>query len=313
MRVTLIDNPGAGQGGDTPDGQALARIIRAAGHELTAISSDDPAWIEVLQRPADVVAVHGGDGTIGRVARRMAGRGVPLAALAGGTANNIATTLGTDALPLDEQIGAWEDARRIPFDTCTARGPFGERVLIEGIGTGLFAWAMQADDAKAQAPANAPAARVAQALSMLIERVAAHPPTRVQARLDGNDLSGDYVVFEAMNTQFIGPHLFLAPEGHPGDGLLDVVMVTDDARAEFREHLSSWKRGALHPPPTSWPTHRGRHLELRWTGYPLHLDDESWPDAGAPQPRTAQRIELTVEPGTLEFLVPADHPHPPVR
>jgi diacylglycerol kinase (ATP) len=313
MRVTLIHNPGAGQGGDAPDAQALARTIRAAGHEVTAISSHDPAWSSVLERPADLVAVHGGDGTIGRVARHMAGRGVPLAALAGGTANNIATTLGTDALPLKEQIDAWTGGRRIAFDTCAAHGPFGTRVLIEGFGTGLFAWAMHAEDARQAAPAAAPASRVAHGLSMLIERVAAHPPTRVQARLDGNDLSGDYVVFEAMNTQFIGPHLFLAPEAHPGDGLLDVVVVTDDARAQFREHLASWKRGALRPPPSSWPTHRGRHLELHWTGYPLHLDDESWPQTGAPPPQSAQRIEIEVQPGTLEFLVPADHPNPPVR
>lgn len=267
-------------------------------------------WARALERPTDLVAVHGGDGTIGRVAKRMIGRGIPLAALAGGTANNIAMTLGTEALPLEEQVRGWNGARRIAFDACRARGPFGTRYLLEGLGFGLFAWAMRTADAEPKQAVDAPQARVAHALAMLGERVAAHPPTRVQATLDGNDLTGDYVVLEAMNTQFIGPNLFLAPDAHPGDGLLDVVTVTDDARTSFREQLESWKRGALQP--LAWPSRRGRHLQLHWTGSPLHLDDEAWPEPGYPDPEEAQVIDVEVERAALEFLVPADHAHPPL-
>jgi hypothetical protein len=132
----------------------------------------------------------------------------------------------------------------------------------------------------------------------------------VQATLDGNDVSGDYVVLEAMNTQFIGPNLFLAPGAHPGDGLLDLVTVSGDARDAFRGQLASWKRGALSPHP--WPSRQGRHLVLRWTGYPLHLDDEAWPEDDRSDPGAALRIDVTVERAALEFLVPADHPHPPL-
>jgi diacylglycerol kinase family enzyme len=310
MYVTLIHNPGAGEGGDQAGPDAVERAIRAAGHRVRRVSAEDADWARALEGSVELIAVHGGDGTIGRVAKRMIGRGIPLAALAGGTANNIALTLGTESLALEEQVAGWAGGRRIPFDACVARGPFGTRHLLEGLGTGLFAWAMRTADAEGKDKQAEPRARVAHALAMLAERLAAHPPTRVQASLDGNDLTGDYLVFEAMNTQFIGPNLFLAPDGHPGDGLLDVVTVTEDCRAEFREHLASWKRGALRP--HAWPTRRGRHLQLRWTGYPLHLDDESWPAEGAAAPADAQLVELEVEPGALEFLVPADHDHPPL-
>jgi len=309
MRVTLIHNPGAGEGGDGAGVEAIEHAIRAAGHRLDVASCADAGWTAALDRPVDLVAVHGGDGTIGRVARRMIGRRVPLAVLAGGTANNIAMTLGTDELPVEAQVSAWAGGRRIAFDACVARGPFGTRHLLEGLGLGLFAWAMRTADAETT-EADEPRARVAHAVAMLVEQVVAHAPTRVQATLDGNDLSGDYVVMEAMNTQFIGPNLFLAPGGHPGDGLLDVVTVTDDDRTEFRDALASWKRGALQP--HAWPSRRGRHLQLRWTGFPVHLDDESWPEEGRPDPQSAQVIDVTVQRAALEFLVPSDHAHPPV-
>ena len=310
MRVTLIHNPGAGEGGRGDAAGEVAQAIRAAGHAVAVTSCAQQGWEDELAQPADLVAVHGGDGTIGRVAKRMIGRGVPLAALAGGTANNIAMTLGTEALAVAEQARGWEAARRIPFDACLARGPFGTRCLLEGLGAGLFTWAMGAADAEPERRDSDPPARVAHALGMLVERVSSHAPTRVQATLDGNDISGDYVVFEVMNTQFIGPNLFLAPDGHPGDGLMDIVTVADDARAAFREQLASWKRGALQP--HGWPARRGRHLALRWTGYPLHLDDEAWPADGRSAPATPQSIELTIQRSAIEFLVPADHPHPPV-
>src|SRR4051812_14757978 len=90
MRVTLIYNPGAGDD-DQPGAGDLERLVRAAGHEIACVSSKDAGWEAALDRPADVIAVAGGDGTVGRVARRLAGRNVPLTMLPMGTANNIAT------------------------------------------------------------------------------------------------------------------------------------------------------------------------------------------------------------------------------
>jgi diacylglycerol kinase (ATP) len=309
MQVTLIHNPGAGKGGDVDSPASIEASIRAAGHDVHAQSADAPDWADALDRPAELVAVLGGDGTVGRVARRMIGRRVPIAALAAGTANNIAMTLGTEHMELRRQIAGWSGGRRLPFDVCVARGPWGTEHLLEGLGCGLFTWGMRnVDDAPGPEPAT-PGERIARVLAMLDEQVGAHPPTRIDATLDGNDVSGDYVLLEAMNTRFVGPNLFLAPDGHPADGLLDVITVREDERDAFREHLASWKRGALRPP--DWPARRGRHLTLQWTGFPLHLDDRLWPDAQVPR-GDGGTIELEVEQGALEFLVPQDTEHPPV-
>ena len=308
MKVTLVHNPGAGAGGSEPTD--LARLIRDAGHELVVQSCRDPGWAEVLDTPCDLVAILGGDGTISSVAKRMVGRGIPLAALAAGTANNIALTLGTVDVPIDAQVNGWSTGRRLPFDVCVARGPWGAEHLIEGIGCGLFAWGMREADANGERREQPPEARLARVLAMLHERVGAQPTTRIEARLDGDDISGDYVLLEAMNTMFVGPNLFLAAGGHPGDGMLDIVTVDDAARDSFRAQLASWRRGALQAP--AWPVRQGRHLSMRWTGFPLHLDDRLWPEAPVDASDDLLLIDLTVEQAALEFLVPEDTDHPPV-
>ena len=47
----------------------------------------------------DAVIVAGGDGTVGKVAKRLAGTDVPLVVLPTGTANNIARSLGIGVDP----------------------------------------------------------------------------------------------------------------------------------------------------------------------------------------------------------------------
>ncbi len=58
-------------------------------------------------------------------------------------------------------------------------------------------------------------------------RLEACPAIQLKMALDGRDLTGDYVLLEAMNIRSIGPNLRLAPDADPGDGLLDIVLVSD--------------------------------------------------------------------------------------
>ncbi len=301
MRITLIHNPGAGSG--SSDGGEIERAIRAAGHDVLVASSDAHDWSAALSQRADLVAVSGGDGTIGRVARRMIGRGVPLAVLAGGTANNIALTLGVEDLTLQQQIARWPNAKRFPFDVAMADGPWGCEALIEGLGCGILAWSIrQSKTMMDESSDAAPEERLAKSLQILKERVGAFPTTHVRASLDGRDISGDYVLFEAMNTQLVGPNLYLAPDGHAGDGMLDVVFAVDGDRARLRDHLASWQRGALHE-SSPLDSARGRVLTMQWTGFDLHLDDRLWPEASRERFADAA-VAARVEQHAVEFLVP---------
>src|SRR6185503_11478949 len=118
---------------------ALCRLLEEHGHEVRYQCSKEDGWKRALKKQADLVAVAGGDGTVGRVTRRMVGRGVPVALLPSGTANNIARTLGLLERPFEELVRGWDSARRAKLDMGVAKGPWGERYFIEGLGAGIFA------------------------------------------------------------------------------------------------------------------------------------------------------------------------------
>jgi len=62
---------------------------------------------EGAEEPGDIVAVAGGDGPVGKVARRLIGSPTPIAILPLGTANNIANTLDVTGKSLKELIRSW--------------------------------------------------------------------------------------------------------------------------------------------------------------------------------------------------------------
>ncbi len=301
VRVTLLHNEDAGDG-EQPDGKALRDLIRAAGHEVLYQPCGDEHWAAALDQPADIVAVAGGDGTVGRVAKRMIGRDTPIAPLPFGTANNISKTLGLTGLTVEAIVRGWDRARRITFDAGVAKGPWGSRYFVEGAGVGLFARTIPvADEDRTLKSLDDAEAKVAYALMMLRERLAHIKPHALRLKLDGTDVSGDYVLFEAMNMEFIGPNLYLAPGVRAADGLLDVVLVTAAEREKLNALLETWQDGELEHPRLT--RRRAALIELEWDGFEAHFDDEAWPPEGEKPPALAH-IELSVERNALAFLAP---------
>ena len=302
MKVTLIHNADAGDD-DSPTLGQLEALIKEAGHSVRSQSVKKDGWTKVLKKRTDLVAVAGGDGTVGKVARRMVGKEIPLAVLPMGTANNIAKSLGIADRKPTELIAGWSNADRADFDAGMASGPWGERHFIEGVGMGLFTQAMPWIGRNKSINQQSGDVRIAYALQLMREHLNGSVPLQLHATLDGEDISGAYLLFEAMNTRYVGPNLFLAPDVEHGEGLLHVVCVTDKDRETLRTHLTGWQNG------TMWPAdlgvYTGKRLEIEWTGYPVHLDDKSWPDEDDTPPDPPMPIEITIERAALEFLVPA--------
>jgi diacylglycerol kinase (ATP) len=300
MRVTLIHNPGAGDEGQS-DERSLRALIAAAGHEVQSHSTEDD-WSGALDRDADLVAVAGGDGTVGRVARRLIGRGVPIAVLSMGTANNIARSLGIHDIDNATLIRGWSKARRVREDAAEARGPWGTRSLVEGLGIGLFAWTMpQAEDSKKLSELETAEEAVSHVLKMLRKRLNDYKPREITATLDGKDISGQYLMFEAMLQQYIGPNLHLAPDARPDDELLHVVTIAEAQSERVAQYLSNWEDGKK--PFVNLPTHSGRHLKIASGQHEVHLDDRLWPDPDTDEPQPGE-IDVKVVPGAIEFLLP---------
>lgn len=307
MRITLIHNPGAGR--QARDGKArLLKLLEDEGHEVRYQSADDEDWEDALGDEADLVAVAGGDGTVGRVATRMLERGIPVAPLPSGTANNISRSLGLIERPFEELVRAWPKARRVKLDVAVAEGPWGRRSLVEGLGAGLFA-RLLAGPSPTRKPVK-PKKKVDNALQRLKVRAQRMKPIELKAALDGKDISGAYLLLEAVSIPYVGSNLFLAPDSMPGDGQLDVVLVGEGERERLVHYLDTWqenrKRLAV------LPSHKGEHLTLEWTGFEIHLDDKLWPDEDPKKPKSPAekqakppaRIEVWLE-GAVEFLAPS--------
>lgn len=302
MRITVIHNPGAGS--RNAEGDKLRQLLEDAGHHVRIQSADEPEWKDALSSPADLVAVAGGDGTVARVAKAMVGRGVPLAPLPAGTANNISRTLGLLERPWEELIRAWPEARRVKLDVGVARGPWGERYFVEGVGAGVFACLLSSpSSARRRVQRKPPDERVAGALHLLEQQAQARSPVEIAMTLDGKDLSGRYLLVEAINIPYIGPNLFLAPDSQPGDGTLDLVLATEAERERLKSYLASWQNNRERL--SVLPSHRGKHLRIQWGGYELHIDDELWPEEGAGSAApAAAAIDCAITGKTVEFLAP---------
>jgi diacylglycerol kinase (ATP) len=306
MRLALIHNKGAGDPDEHSKDRLLA-LIRDAGHDVTYFAAKKKKeWREALARPWDLVVVAGGDGTVGRVARRLAGCGSPGAVLPLGTANNIARALGVADTPLETLVAEWGSGERRYLDLGVARGPWGEMRFVEGVGAGLLArmmsWLETVDNAPLEHLDDADD-RVASVVRMLRARLDQCRPAAYTVRLDGRDCSGEYVLVEAMNIPTVGPNLRLAPDADPTDGLLDVVLLSEADRAAFREHLRAFFPG--HNGAPALTVHRARRVELAWDGFDVHVDDEPWPEEDSKRPKRPATIVLTLESCAVEFLVPS--------
>lgn len=297
MRVTLIHNPDAGKQG-RGHAEKLVALLEDAGHKVRYKSSKDDGLKQTLKKPADLVVVAGGDGTVAKVTRRMVGRGVPIALLPSGTANNIARTLGQVERPFEELVRGWDNARRLRLDVGIARGPWGERYFVEGVGAGIFAGILAKPDKKVKKQSKRP---VEGGLRRLRDVAADSEPLEVAARLDGKDISGRYLMLEALNLRYVGPNLHLAHDSKPGDGEFDVVMVTEAERPRLLHYLEHWQENRERL--AVLPSLRGRRLEIEWTGFELHIDDKLQPKEDAKPKEMAGLVEVRIDGTSVEFLV----------
>jgi len=303
MRVALIHNPEAG-GDDHPLAEELIRLIRDAGHSVVYQSTTVNGWEQVLQEDSDLVAVAGGDGIVSQVARRMIGDARPIAVLPVGTANNIANALTLRQRALDEWIRGWNDAGHQRFDAGVATGPWGTRTFIEALGVGLFADTMCCLDATNNidiAHLNGAAEKLIAVLKIMRTRLAKSPAHPLHLVVDGDDLSGDYILVEVMNIRSVGPNLDLAPDADPRDGWFDVIVVAEDDTQRLHEYLSKHIDGETNLPALM--TRRCQHVRIEGAALRIHIDDGLWPAEHSPP--AAAIVDVQMAAGSLAMLMPA--------
>lgn len=295
-KTTLLHNPTAGDNDFSK--KELVKLIQKEGFECAYASVKEEGW-DTFDNDTDFLTVAGGDGTVRRAAkalmkRKRLDKQYPLALLPHGTANNIATALQIDGHPKDI-IPHWHKYRLQPFDIGRVHGVGEDLFFLEAFGYGIFPRLMKVmskieGDIGDTAEEKLKAARAV--LLDIVQTYEARPCTIVA---DGVEHSGNYIMVEIMNIRSIGPNLVLAPDADPGDGLLDVVMVSEASRNKFESFLLS--RINNEDKEFSFSTIRARKVKVFWDGKDAHADDERL--------KIEKPVEVEVEilPDMLQFML----------
>lgn len=304
MRVTLLHNPTAGE--QDHAAEQLVDLLRSEGYE-----PEYHALKQAIQDPGcldsgEFVIVAGGDGSIRKVATLLVGRGRAIAPLPLGTANNISRSLGIEGTAR-EIIQSWRPQHRRKIDVGAIKGLGEERRFLEGLGAGLFSRAITLLEQVDEWTGDSFSSRKDKLLrdeAVLYAVAATMAPVPIRVSLDGRQLSGDFLVVEVMNIRGVGPRVELAPNADPSDGHLDVVVVTTDERAQLEEHLKHHLcRGSGAP---GLRVHAVRSMRMEFSSADLRIDDgvSTFPDKTKCDNGRACVIDVALEPGALEFIVP---------
>ena len=302
-----MHNPNAGAG--KHDREKLLKALRRAGHNTRYQSTKAKGWKKALKKRTDLVLTAGGDGATGKVAAQLVDTGLPLAILPLGTANNLARTLGFLDSP-KKIIAKLDRGKKRAFDVGVAHGPWGKRPFFESAGAGLLAEYVREADEADQKRKNKRAKKLSndheltRHLIRLRRKLHDYPAQKWKMKLDGKDISGHYILWEAMNIRSVGPALYLAPWATTKDGELDFVAVREEDRPTLLRHLDARIAGRKSEFPL--PMARFRRLTVMWERSAIHLDDQVWPEKDK-RPSKTKPIEITirVKPSALVILQPA--------
>jgi diacylglycerol kinase (ATP) len=266
MRILLIYNPTAGD--DDVEPAELVSELEAAGHEVVSRSVKKDGWEQSLDADFDLVVAAGGDGTVVKVFKQLAGTDTPATLFPVGSANNIAGSIGFDDVDLRRLT---KDSAEASFDIGSIAWNGGRERFVESAGGGIFAEMIARAE---EMPTPNGEDKVELGLRLLREIVDEAEPQRWQLRADGKDRSGGFLAVEAMNVRQLGPNVPLVPDADPGDGLLDLVLVREADRSALTAYLDARLESRSAELPRL-ETHRVREIAIEPPdGSRLHVDDE---------------------------------------
>jgi len=219
-RVHVIINPAAGQ--DQPLLGKLNSVFQPEDVDwevfITKKAGDGRRLAQqAVAAGVDVIAVHGGDGTVAEVVSGMIGSDIPLAILPGGTANVLAAELGIPSDPAQAAALFCGGSTLRTIDI----GQIDQHYFVQRAGIGLEAQVVVSTEREAKNRLGwlAYALSAFQALS---EPAAIH----YSLTLDGLKVETEGFACLIANTGNVGlPGFSLAPTIDVSDGLLDVVVI----------------------------------------------------------------------------------------
>jgi diacylglycerol kinase (ATP) len=297
LKLVVAINPHASFGKSREVGPAAVQTLRAAGHEVLALTEPDFEELQdsanaALRDKPDALIVVGGDGMVSLGVNLLAGSRIPLGIIPSGTGNDMARGLG---IP----IGNTEAA--IEFLLAALRMP--ARVIDSGRiteGDGRVTWfacVLSAGfDAVVNERANLmrwPRGRSRYNLALLRE-LAVLRPIAYRLTLDGVVSETKAMLVAVGNNVSLGGGMRVTPDAKFDDGLLDVLVVKPLSRTAFLRIFPRVFKGT-HVTDPRVTIVRARSIRIEADAVVAYADGER---VGA------LPIDIEAMPATLRVLAP---------
>ncbi|MCM4159270.1 hypothetical protein FHG64_17350 [Antarcticibacterium flavum] len=239
-KIQVIHNPTAGDAEQSK--KKLLASLKENGREISYASTDDDGWEKFTLDEEDLIVLCGGDGTVRKLAgvllqKKKKQRKIPIYLVPAGTANNIATTL---ELPFPRDFTFQKNLKNYQlFDYGKIAGLDEFEFFLEGIGFGFFPELIRRMKEGKEIPDETAEEKLQRTLKVCRDIVEHMKPLKIKVEADGEKIKGKFLLAEVLNTKHIGPNLKLAPHAHPGDGLMDLLLISPEHRELLLEYIDS--------------------------------------------------------------------------
>lgn len=243
-KIQVVHNPTAGDAEQNK--KDLLSRLEQNGREISYVSTDDDGWENFSLEEEELIVLCGGDGTVHKLAavllkKKKKERKIPIYLVPSGTANNIATTLNLN-LPRDFKFQ--ENLKNYQlFDFGKISGVSDVEFFLEGVGFGLFPELIRRMKEADEVPNETAEEKILRTLKVCREIVEEMKPQKVKIDADGETIKGKYLLAEVLNTKHIGPNLKLAPQANPGDGLMDLILISPKDREKLLTYIDRLIKG----------------------------------------------------------------------
>lgn len=295
QRIVVAINPSASFGKGRAVGPAVVQTLRAAGHQVQAIT--EPSWDDLLGQARlavagspDAFVIVGGDGMVNLAANLLAMTRIPLGIVPSGTGNDMSRTLGIPVGDTEAAVRLLLDALQRPPRTIDLG-----RATPDGAEPRWFACSLSAGfDAVVNERANGmrhPRGPSRYNLAMLIE-LAVLKPIVYRLSFDGvvHDETGTLVTVG--NGRSIGGGMMVTPDAELDDGLFDVMVVRRLTRIQFLRLFPSVFKGT-HLGDPRVAIHRAKTVRIEAAGVVAYADGERL---------GAMPVDIEIVPGALRVL-----------
>jgi diacylglycerol kinase family enzyme len=139
----------------------------------------------------------------------------------------------------------------------------------------------------------------------MAETITTFKTEQCKLMLDHQDISGEYLMVEVMNTKALGHRLKFNPQGDPGDGWLDVVRINKENSDSLVSYINSLLNEEFDKLP-SVETQRGRRLDMVWSGtFAMHADAEVIPAEREGDQPGLFPVSVEIIPAAFELWMPS--------